>query len=415
MSIVIPGRRGMRDSAFDPPALPAAFWARNDVRRALDRRDIGALFRLLRQHGSLSQTRIGTAVILSQNRVSLITRDQETVTSQHVLGRIADGLAMPDHARVRLGIAPRQPGPTRPGHPGLAAISDQGAELLRRITSARHIDASVISVLQGETDSIRMLDRRLGAPAVAAKLEAHIDQLQDSLRHSLSPRSRQPIAAVLADAAALAGWQAIDMGRLPAAWKHFETATAAAREASDDALLAFAAGEQAYVLLDLGQPALALEKVRAVHDQAAARIPRMLRGWLHAAEAEMAAAAREQDACRVALDLAAAQIGHPDADASLPYLSLNAAHLARWRGNCLVQFGDTATVTDLTSALAGISGFTRAESGLRCDLAAALHAAGDRHEARRHLARATELAQLTGSARQRRRITELARKIGTAA
>lgn len=402
----------MRDSAFGPPALPAAFWDRASVRRALDHRDIGALFRLLRQHGSLSQTRIGTAVSLSQNRVSLITRDRETVTSRHVLARIADGLAMPDHARARLGIAPRQTAPpsTDPAVPG-----DQAAELVRRIASARHIDPAVIGVLQGETDAIRMLDRRLGAPAVAAKLEAHIDYLRDGLRHSLSPRSRQPLAAVLADAAALAGWQAIDMGRLPAAWGHFETAVAAAREASDDALLAFAAGEQAYVLLDLGQPVLALEKVRAVHDQAAPRIPRMLRGWLHAAEAEMAAAAREQDACRVALDLAAEQISHPDADVALPYLSLNASHLARWRGNCLVQFGDAATIADLTTALTGISGFTRAESGLRCDLAAALHAAGDRHEARAHLARATEPAQLAGSARQRRRITDLARRIGTAA
>jgi len=129
----------------------------------------------------------------------------------------------------------------------------------------------------------------------------------------------------------------------------------------------------------------------------------------------MAAAARKQDTCRTALDLAAREISRPPADV-LPYLALDSAHLARWRGNCLVQFGDTATVSDLTTALAGMDGtFTRAEAGLQCDLAAALHAAGDRHEARQHLSRATELAQLTGSARQRRRITTLAQRIGTAA
>jgi hypothetical protein len=48
-------------------------------------------------------------------------------------------------------------------------------------------------------------------------------------------------------------------------------------------------------------------------------------------------------------------------------------------------------------------------------MAAALHGAGDRDEARRHLSRATELARLADSARQRRRITDLARRIGTAA
>ena len=154
------------------------------------------------------------------------------------------------------------------------------------------------------------------------------------------------------------------------------------REARNDALLAFAAGEQAYVLLDLGQPADALEKVRAVHGHARDVIPGQLRCWLYAAEAEMAAAARQQDDCRSALDLAARQISRPLGD-HLPYLALDTTHLARWRGNCLVQFGDTATIGDLTTALAGMDGtFTRAEAGLRCDLAAALHAAGDRHEAR---------------------------------
>ncbi len=59
--------------------------------------------------------------------------------------------------------------------------------------------------------------------------------------------------------------------------------------------------------------------------------------------------------------------------------------------------------------------FSRAEATLRCDLATALHATGDRDHAREHLARATELAQLTGSARQRRRIAQLQRAIGRAA
>jgi DNA-binding XRE family transcriptional regulator len=53
---------------------------------------------------------------------------------------------------------------------------------------------------------------------VAAKLDAHIAQVETSLRHSTSPDIRQGLALVLADAAALSGWQAIDMGNLTAAW-----------------------------------------------------------------------------------------------------------------------------------------------------------------------------------------------------
>jgi len=364
----------------------------------------------------MSQIRIGTAVGLAQVRVSLIARDRQAVTSTAVLTRIADGLGMPEHARICLGIAPRQAAPPPATRAAQADDADQAAELLRRISSARYLDASVIQLLQEETNAIRLLDRRLGAPAVAAKLEAHIGQLQDGLHHCLTPSRRAKIALVLADAAALAGWQAIDTGRLAAAWNHFETATAAAREAGDNSLLAFAAGEQAYVLLDLGQPTQALEKVRAVHHRADSGIPHLLRGWLYAAEAEMAAVDRQQEACRASLDRAADEISRPLATDTLPYLALDSGHLARWRGNCLVHFGDTATIADLTTALASMDGtFTRAEAGLRCDLAAALHAKGERDVAREHLRRATELAKISGSARQRRRIAQLRRRIGRAA
>src|SRR6266704_4601850 len=98
----------MRDSAFGPPALPPEFWARSDVRRSLERQDIGALFRLLSTHG-ISQMRIATAAGLGQNRVSLISRDKQVVTTLTLLVRIADGLGMPDHARITLGLAPRPP------------------------------------------------------------------------------------------------------------------------------------------------------------------------------------------------------------------------------------------------------------------------------------------------------------------
>lgn len=86
----------MRASAFDPPTIPAEFWARPSVAQALTRRDIGALFRLLRQYTGLSQTRIATATGIPQGRVSEIIRDKRAVGATHVFERIANGLNMPD-------------------------------------------------------------------------------------------------------------------------------------------------------------------------------------------------------------------------------------------------------------------------------------------------------------------------------
>ncbi|HVB42996.1 MAG TPA: XRE family transcriptional regulator, partial [Streptosporangiaceae bacterium] len=160
----------MRDSAYDPPALTPQFWTRLDVRRALEQRDFGALFRLVCGQ-KVTQMQIATAAGLGQNRVSFISRDMQEVAELTVITRIADGLSMPDHARITLGIAPRTAArPARTPAGGSGEDGSDDAELLRQISSARYVDSAVIQVLQGETDAIRLLDRRLGVPAVAAKL-----------------------------------------------------------------------------------------------------------------------------------------------------------------------------------------------------------------------------------------------------
>jgi hypothetical protein len=72
------------------------------------------------------------------------------------------------------------------------------------------------------------------------------------------------------------------------AWQHFEVAKAAAREAEDAAVLAWAGGEQAYVLLDLGRHRDAQHLVRHQRDRFERKVPPVLGSWLAAAEAECA-------------------------------------------------------------------------------------------------------------------------------
>jgi tetratricopeptide (TPR) repeat protein len=382
---------------------------------ALRRRDIRTLLELLRQWAGLSQTRIATATGIAQGRLSNYATGKHAVKSMTVWEQIADGLDMPDPARACLGLAPRNMATTPQPAQSPADDAEQHTEFVQRLARARSMDTTVIRALDSETDTIRLLDRRLGAPAVTTKLQAHIDHIEASLRYSLFPSQRQDLAAMLAAASALAGWQAIDMGRLPAAWQHYERATAAARESGDNAILAYACGEQAYVLADLGHHRDALALVQAAHDQNRALIPHQIQTWLHAAEGEMAAAAGEETTCRHALDQAAHEIGYGSSDQDLPYLALSPVHLARWRGNCLVTFGDSETANELTRALAAMDpSFTRAEAGVRCDLAAALHVQGEHDEAHRQLGRARELAHRTGSTRQRHRIRDLARRLGPA-
>jgi transcriptional regulator with XRE-family HTH domain len=101
-------------------AIPASFWQRADVTEALRSRGVGALFRLLRQYTGASQTQVGIACGMSQGKVSQIMGDRTRVESLAVLERIADGLGLPDPARMRLGLAPR-PGPAEETPAGWAA------------------------------------------------------------------------------------------------------------------------------------------------------------------------------------------------------------------------------------------------------------------------------------------------------
>lgn len=284
----------------------------------------------------------------------------------------------------------------------------QVVELVERLTLSR-LDAGLVELLRGHTQSIRMLDRRLGGATIYQQTAAHVEQIEKLVRYALPGVHREAAADELGQAAALAGWQALDMGRLDDAWRLHEVATAASRESGRPEGLAYAAAQQAYVLLDADRPADAHEVIRHAREEAGSAVPGILRSWLHAAEGEaLSAEGRRDDAFR-ALDAAAESLTSTDSGDALPYLMLDSGHLARWRGHCMARLGEAEAIDDLTTALGTMSEgqYGRAEASLRVDLALACRARGDATESRLHARRAADLAGRTGSERQRRRIAEL--------
>lgn len=87
-----------------PVALPDWVWQKPDVREALRARNVGAIFRIVQQHGH-SQGRIATACGMAQGRVKEIINGRREVSQLDVFERVAEGLAMPDAARHLLGLA----------------------------------------------------------------------------------------------------------------------------------------------------------------------------------------------------------------------------------------------------------------------------------------------------------------------
>jgi tetratricopeptide (TPR) repeat protein len=134
----------MAYSALDPLRIPSDFWQRPEACAALEMRDAGRLFQLMHKYAGASQTRIGVAVGLAQGTVSTYINGGRVVCAIDVLERIADGLAMPDHARHRLGLAPRGTAGARIIEPHLSSDRDDHDDDEEALELARRVAASDI-------------------------------------------------------------------------------------------------------------------------------------------------------------------------------------------------------------------------------------------------------------------------------
>jgi transcriptional regulator with XRE-family HTH domain len=283
--------------------------------------------------------------------------------------------------------------------------SEEALSLRQAISRSQRVGNSTVALLVPQTENIRMKDRRLGAAVLRDEITTHIAMMESLLCHSVANQWRSQLAAVLADTATLAAWQSLDLGLFSTAWRLFERAKAASLEARSPAHYAHAMAEQAYVLMDLGMTAEAVECVAQAVAQYGAKVPARLRAWMHGVQAEVCAAHGAEHDALGALARADLLLPSGAADPDLPFLSLDPSHLARWRGHCMARLGVAGAIEDAASALEAMDhSFTRAEAGLRCDYATALAHAGERAEAGRQLAQARHLATITSSARQLRRV-----------
>ncbi|MCB1298834.1 MAG: hypothetical protein KDB08_07625 [Microthrixaceae bacterium] len=279
-------------------------------------------------------------------------------------------------------------------------VDGQGHELAARLATASKVDAALIVALAAEVEALRRQDRTFGAALLSERMGALVDQLTKLMDYSLTPDATAGLAAVLADAATLAGWQAVDTGSMVRAWGHFTTATHAARIAGSSTLLAHALGERAYAILQTGDATTA--RATVTHALTLDALPPRVKAWLHAASAEFAAADDARDDALTAFDRAAAVIpARGSSDEDTPFILLDSTHLARWRGSALARLADPDAIHHLMTALNAPHGAhtARGMAGLHADLATAHATLRDREQALHHVREAERLAQQIGSQR----------------
>lgn len=103
-------RDGVIAGLTGPVEVPGWAWQRAEAHQALRARDVAALLRFAQAHTGASQGRLAAATGISQGRINEIINGRRAVTALEVYERVADGLGMPDDARILLGLAPRDGG-----------------------------------------------------------------------------------------------------------------------------------------------------------------------------------------------------------------------------------------------------------------------------------------------------------------
>jgi tetratricopeptide (TPR) repeat protein/transcriptional regulator with XRE-family HTH domain len=125
-----------------PINVPDSVWTHPDMRAALaagaTNGTVGQLLKLVAQYSGASQSQLAFVLGTTQPKISKYMNDVMRVERMDMFRRIADGLGMPDEARMAFGLAPR----TR----GLQPPQQQTAHTQEPATATDHRSATDIPV-----------------------------------------------------------------------------------------------------------------------------------------------------------------------------------------------------------------------------------------------------------------------------
>lgn len=200
--------------------LDPAFWRERETLAALAAVDVGRLFRLVMAATGASQPRLGIQVGEPQKRVSDIANGKVRVEKLDVLKRIADGLAMPDDARMVLGLAPvAREDPAVRRREFLAGslrtgVAVAGAALVSgstTSTAAQRPDASTASHLAGLVHAVRQEDDFAPTGSLLG-VSRRVLSLAEAWIADARHRDQRGIGRAAAEAALLHWWLTVDAG-----------------------------------------------------------------------------------------------------------------------------------------------------------------------------------------------------------
>jgi transcriptional regulator with XRE-family HTH domain len=382
-------------SAFD---VPADLWDRPAMREALERRDIGAVLRLMRQYAGASQMGLSMRIGIAQPEISGIMTGRKRVTSLERLERVADGLDMPDEARMTLGLAPHgwslaapverliSPADRQEQLPPELGLSyayslDQGiqsvtdlwsGDVQRRevlvdavfaataftgpairwltggsddaglVRGSRRVGQAEVETIREMTSAFRRLDNRFGGGHAR-------DAVVRFLHHEVAPLLRDgsyrdatgnQLFSATSELTLLAAWMAYDTDRHGLAQRYLIQALRLAKAGQDRPLGAEILAGMSHQALYLDQASEAVDLARAARETAAKTSLPTLSAESAVMEAHAHARRGDASACTAALRDAEQAMDKPAGGEVPSWLTyLDEAYLAAKFGHCFRELG----------------------------------------------------------------------------
>jgi len=313
---------GPASDARPTPQIDPRLYDREDVRRILTERDIGALYRALNDAG-VPQRQIAELTGQSQSEVSEIVKGRRVI-AYDVLVRIADGLGVP---RGLMGLSYGEDGAYAEQEapqsgdaqevtedmqrrdalavgalaalgfvPSFAALLD-GSAAPGEIPLPDRLGATDVAEIKNTTEQLRTAARAQGGQARAASAAAtHCRRLTAVPAAEQVTRS---LGSALAELDELAGWCCDDAGLSRHARWHYRTAADLARRVGDDHRVASALRFAGVVDSRGNRPNDAIK----LYQLAGVKLRNQdadLSAWLHAVSAlDLAVMEHEQAACHL--------------------------------------------------------------------------------------------------------------------
>ena len=269
----------------------AAVFARQDFYEACNRRDAGAMVRILGAHG-ITQGQMCARTGLAQSTLSNYKRGKNQAEWTSTFEKLANGLDMPLPLRQALGLTgDASPNTSRPAAGAVAgvqadtfdlqllaeAVGRNGTDVKRRdmlalaaqlgataalaqsgvwerlayaLTNPSAMNEATIKEMEARSAGFHHLEEIVSAPVLLKGLTVHLREVSTLLNGSAGDAGnelRRRLIVVAGESSVLAGWLASDIGDSATARNFYDTAVKAAKEADDPAIAACALAYRSYI------------------------------------------------------------------------------------------------------------------------------------------------------------------------